>query len=233
MRLDIEYCGVRGSSIAVYAKERPAIPAAKMRSEETVIPGRDGALTRSDESFEPTEITVSFNYIGPKDKWFDRWRAIKRWLSKRNGKLILSDDPEFFYKIIEVQLSENTRTTEKIGNFTATFRTLDGLQYLKSGEKEHDPKDVLWNPYEKCHPVYKLTGNGTCILSVNDKQILVDVKDELTIDTNGMITYISDGTLANTNITGDYKDAYLQEGTNTISVSEGFEIKVIPNWRCR
>lgn len=41
----------------------------------------------------------------------------KQWLSERNAKLIISDDAGFFYKITYVELDDNERTSERIGNF--------------------------------------------------------------------------------------------------------------------
>ena len=64
MYQDIEYDGIKGSSLKIYARERPSIPAARVRREQIIIPGRDGAVYESDGTFEPTEIEVQFNYIG-------------------------------------------------------------------------------------------------------------------------------------------------------------------------
>ena len=109
-------------------------------------------------------IPIAFNYIGPEDRWNDHWRLAKQWLSARNATLRISDDSEYFYKISYVSLGDNERTTERIGNFTANFNTLDGLQYLLSGQMEYTSHDVEWNPYLECHPVYKITAEGMCTL---------------------------------------------------------------------
>lgn len=123
MYQDVEYGGIKGSSIKIYARERPAIPAARKRREEITIPGRDGALYKSDGSYEPTEIEVQFNYIGMEEDWAKRWREAQRWLGKENARLRLSDDDGYFFWISYVDLSENERTSRRIGNFTATFVT--------------------------------------------------------------------------------------------------------------
>ena len=156
MYQDIEYAETRGSSIKIYARERPAIPAAKKRREEITIPGRDGVLYKSDGSYEPTEIEIPFNYIGREEDWSKRWREAQRWLGKENARLRLSDDDGYFFWISYVDLSENERTSGRIGNFTATFVTRDGLHYLESGLREYVEKEIRWNPYEISHPVYKI-----------------------------------------------------------------------------
>ena len=57
------------------------------------------------------------------------------------------------------------------------------------------------------------------------------VGQNVTIDTELMIAYRMDGTMENTSVTGDYEDLYLKPGYNEIEITEGFEAKVIPNWR--
>ena len=57
------------------------------------------------------------------------------------------------------------------------------------------------------------------------------VNGKMTIDTDLMIAYNADGVNQNNLLTGDYEDLYLQEGTNAISLTSGFSVSVIPNWR--
>ena len=233
MYQDVEYGGIKGSSIKIYARERPAIPAAKKRREEIVIPGRDGVLYKSDGSYEPTEITIPFNYIGREEDWAKRWREAQRWLGKENARLRLSDDDGYFLWISHVDLSENERTSRRIGNFTATFVTRDGLYYLDSGLREYGKQEIRWNPYEASHPVYKVYGEGMCTIEVNGKQMKANVGQNLTIDTERMLAYREDGALRNTDVTGEYENLYLPEGEIRIEVSYGFDIRITPNWRCR
>lgn len=233
MYQDIEYGGIRGSSMKIYARERPAIPAARIRREQIIIPGRDGVVYQSDGTFEPTEIEIPFNYIGKESEWADRWRVAQRWLAKENAKLRFSDDDGYFFWIDHVELDENERTTRRIGNFTATFTTRDGLYYLNSGLRERSKEEIQWNPYETSHPLYKITGEGMCTLEVNGNRMTANVGQNLTIDTDRMVAYRQDGTLQNTAVTGKYEDLYLTAGEIDIGISTGFDLKIIPNWRCR
>lgn len=233
MYQDIEYGGIRGSSLKIYARERPSIPAARVRREGIVIPGRDGMVYQSDGTFEPTDIPVRFNYIGEETQWSERWRAAQRWLAKENAKLRFSDDDGYFFWIDHVELDENERTTGRIGNFTATFTTRNGLYYLNSGLREHSKEEIQWNPYETSHPLYKITGEGVCTLEVNGNRMTANVGQNLTIDTDRMVAYRQDGTLQNTAVSGKYEDLYLTEGEIDIGISTGFDLKIIPNWRCR
>ena len=69
MYQDIEYNNIRGSTLKIFARERPSIPAPRKRRKEITIPGRDGSLYTTEEDYEPTEIPVRFNYIGPPEEW--------------------------------------------------------------------------------------------------------------------------------------------------------------------
>ena len=228
---DIEYNGLRGSILKIFARERPAFPAARPRREEITVPGKDGKLYVYDGGYEPTEIPVQFNYIGDELLWAERWRMAQEWLSARNVQLRFADDDGYFYWISYVDLNDVERTSARIGNFEATFITRDGLQYLDEGQWEHEPGEVQWNPYEIAHPVYKITGEGKCTLTVNGKKMTANVGQNLTIDTERMLAYREDGTLQNTSVSGDYEELYLIKGTNSVSISSGFELSIIPNWR--
>lgn len=228
---DLEYAGMLGSTYKVFATDLISSPAAEPNLEEVKLSGRNGTIYRWDGTYKSTQIKIPFNYIGPSDRWDDRWRAIKQWLSARNTKLRFSHDSNFFYKITYTSLDENERTTERIGNFTATFNTFDGLQYLMSGQMEYPYKEVEWNPYIECHPTYKITAEGMCELNVNGKIMTANVGQNLTIDTDRMIAYRSDGTLNNTKVSGNYEDLYLKPGENSIEFTGG-TLVVVPNWRC-
>lgn len=230
--IDIEYNKMLGSSIGIFATEYPAIPAAVEKVELIAIPGRSGNLHVRKRCFEETEIPVKFNYIGKAEMWNERWRDVKEWFSIRNAELSFGDDTDFFYKISRVVLSANERASRRVGKFTATFVTTDGLAYYKSGKYAIDYTSLGYNPGIFSQPIYKIKGEGLCTLTVNGNTMTANVSGNLTIDTERMISYREDGTLINTAVSGNYEDLYLQEGENTITVTDGFECKVIPRWRC-
>lgn len=227
----VEFNNINNSDMGIYAT-RPNIPAAKRKKTSYKIPGRDGELYIHENAVEDIVISIDFGFYCEQSKWMDYYRAAKKWLlTKMSGKLILSDDTDYFYKVKSVAIGTAERIVKDIGEFKADF-TCDGFQYLKSGLFEYDKEDVLYNPYSLSKPIYKITGEGVCQLIVNGKTVSANVGQNITIDTERMISHRSDGTLQNTNISGDYEDLYLSEGDNTISISEGFALKVIPNWRC-
>lgn len=226
---NISFKGTNCSGFGIIPERRPSVPAPEIRVTETEIPGRDGVLVETDGCFGTITIPVEFNYLVPPDKWMDAFRKAKRWLTG-TGWLVLGDDQEYMYKVLYVKITDAERTSRRLGKFTAEF-TCDPYSYLVSGQQEHSVTDVLYNPYMLSHPVYKITGEGVCTLTVNGNTMSANVGQNITIDTELMIAYREDGTMQNTEVTGDYEKLYLQEGENTITVTSGFEVTVQPNWR--
>lgn len=228
---DICYGGKCASELEVYAVDRPNIPAARKKMNSMEIAGRDGTLYEEEEAYEEQNIEIQMNYIGAEEDWMERWRMVQEWLSKKNTELILSDDQNYFFRISKVDLDNNERGSRRTGKFKAIFVSKDGLHYLQDGLAEYSCEAVRYNPYLLAYPTYHVTGKGSCELLVNGNSFSVDVSEELYIDTERRLTYISDGTVVNHAATGDYEDLYLLPGENTMEYSDGFQVQVIPNWR--
>lgn len=229
MRYSVLFNGERCEDYGIFPVERPNIPAPSKDREEIVIPGSSGILTMDNKRYEPINISVEFNFLAKANEWNDMFRRAKRWLSG-SGELEFSDDAEYFYKVSYVNVDSCERDKKRIGRFAAEF-ICDPFTYLKNGKREYDSSEVLYNPYYEAHPVYKIAGEGVCILSVNGQEMKANVGQNLTIDTDRMLTFRNDGVMNNTAVSGDYQDMYLQKGSNKIEISPGFSLKVIPNWR--
>lgn len=213
-------------------KERPSIPVPEENIEFITIPGRDGSLTIRDGTVKDITISVTFVFRAKSKLFAETFRKTKKWLLRAGGKrLRFSDDSDFFYQVRSVTVGMSERTARVMGEFTVDFLCY-GCQYLAEGTKEYEPEEVRYNPYYVSHPIYKITGEGVCTLIVNNNEMTANVGQNLTIDTELMISYRADGTIANTEVTGDYEKLYMQEGKNVIKITEGFKLKVIPNWRC-
>ena len=226
---NISYKGTNCSGFGIIPERRPSVPAPEIRVTETEIPGRDGVLVETDGCFGTITIPVEFNYLVPPEKWMDAYRKAKRWLTG-TGWLVLGDDQEYMYKVLYVKITDTERTSRRIGKLTAEF-TCDPYSYLVSGQQSYSVDDVLYNPYMISHPIYRISGTGACTLTVNGNTMQATVNGNITIDTDRMISYNDQMVGQNTAVKGDYEDLYLQEGDNTISVSTGFSLSIIPNWR--
>ncbi len=228
---DFEYNEKKASDLRVSMKELPNIPVPKRKYKEIEISGRDGKYLE-EEGYEDITITLKLNFIVNCEKWYEETREIRHWLlGNKNRELRFGRDAGFYYKIKKVEIGEIEHTTERIGNFEVNF-TCNPYNYLFEGKSEKTLSELKWNPFEECHPLYIISGNGNCSLTVNGKTVRISVTEKTLIDTERMLTCLEDKTLKNTALTGKYEDLYLKTGENTFSYSSGFSVKAIPNWRC-
>lgn len=211
--------------------KRPNIPSPQIDYKEYDIPGRDGKLYESLGTVNDIVINIECNYISNKDLWFSYWRKIKKWILDKHDFITFSDDIEYCYRIKKIELGTNERDIIVSGKFTIIL-TLEGYLYLKSGQIEYDYSTVLFNAYKKCYPKYIIEGEGVCTLNVNGISCQCNIGQNLIIDTYLKLSYRKDKTLQNTSINADYDDLSLKSGNNDISITEGFKLTIIPNWRC-
>lgn len=211
---------------------RPDFPAPEPRYTDTQVPGRDGALTEFDGTYSDINVDVEMNYITNPQNWHAAWREVKRYLLKGGiRELRFSDDLSFYYKCKKIVLGTNEREFRHTAAFTATL-TLAPYEYLTDGKERYPYQVCAFNRYEFCKPIYFITGEGMCTLTVNGNEMTANVGQNLTIDTDLQLAYRTDGTLQNTEVAGNFDELYLLPGENTITVTDGFDLKIQPNWRC-
>lgn len=226
---DISFKDQMASQHGLLVVTRPDIPIPELQVETIKVPGRDGLLVSDIQRYAAIELTVAFNYLTSPEKWNEHLRMVKSWASG-SGRLILGDDPNYYYKVLYTQASVAERTSRRIGNLSVTF-VCDPYQYRIDGDIEYEPEDCLFNGYDVCHPVYIIVGNGTATLTINGNSVQAAVDDKVTIDSDLMIAYDADGNVANTSTIGDYAGLYLQPGDNEIQISDGYTLTMIPRWR--
>lgn len=225
----ITYNGKNSWEMRTPVKWRPSIPAPELEQDLITIPGRDGALTSSIKRYEPLEFEVEMNFLDKPNRWAEVFRECKKWL-RGSGTLEQSDDKEYYFKVLKAEITDTERTSQRLGNFTAKF-ICDPYMYRKDGRNAYGIETVKNNLYETCHPVYCISGTGTATLTVNGNSMTVAVTGKAYIDTDLMIAYDGNNASINTAVTGDYSDFYLQPGENEISISSGFNLTIVPNWR--
>lgn len=212
--------------------QRPNIPAPELNGENIKIAGRDTELFVSDGSYKDIEIQVPLNFLWAEDDWMQNYRELKNYITGY-GDLRFSDDMEYFYKVKKATIIETERILREAGKCTASF-LCDPFSYLIDGLEEKTAAQSKNNPYYESHPIYKITGEGNCTLTVNGKKVTANIGQNLVIDTDKLLTYRENGSLENNLISGtgaDYKSLYLKNGSNSISITSGFTLKIIPNWR--
>lgn len=208
---------------------RPSVPAPEEKIEQVEVPGRNGVLTISEGLYNPIIIPIEFNFMTNPERWGETYRKAKRWLYG-NGELWFSDDSEVFYKVMYCKIPTTARTSKRIGTFTAEF-TCDPYTYYKDGKREIPVEQILYNPGAPCEPIYRISGEGLCTLTVNGNEFVANVGQEIVIDSNRQISYKNDGTMLNTDVNGDYRALWLKSGENMLSVTAGFAVNITPEWR--
>lgn len=215
--------------IGIRCIKRPNIPCPVRKYREFEIEGRNGKLYEDLGVYDDIEIPVEYNFINI--DYHNTMRKVKKWMCNKT-KLIFSDDAEYFYKIQKISIEGNERVWKKIGRFTIKF-TCKPFSYVADGENSITFNGgSLYNDYYISEPAYQIIGNGICTLTVNGKTMTANVSNNVIINTELMEAYRIDRTNVNTTISGDYEDLYLIEGENTINITNGFTLSIVPNWRC-
>ena len=80
MEYTISFRGEKDIDHKIFAVKRPDIPAPRKRNTAKTVGGRDGAMIVSDESYEPVEILITFNFMSHPDRWLETFREARRWL---------------------------------------------------------------------------------------------------------------------------------------------------------
>lgn len=221
--------GRKSSDYHMIFENYPMIQMGQRQYDSVVIPGR-GTLLSDTDTYSDTIITftIDVNVMMSADA------RIKAYLDARRILVDLKtisfcDSPEYFYRVKTVSVGAVGQYSEIAGDFEVQL-ICEPAVYLQAGTKQYDAAEAADNPYSVCRPLYRITGEGVCTLTVNGKTMSANIAQNLTIDTGRMLAYRTDGTLQNTAVTGRYEDLYLQPGKNTIAVTAGFSLKVIPNW---
>lgn len=228
-RLDTVVNGRSLNAMGLYTVRRPDIPTADKIYKRAKIMNRDGQLSKDTGFFDDIEFPVEFNFMSDPDLINESMRKFRKIFFKAE-KILITDDPYFFYRVKEVSIGPVSRAGIYKGAFTVTFRC-DGYKFHIDGvHLEKDPEVYSFNPYDTCRPTYVLYGSGPQTLTVNGTTMQVDVPGQIRIDTDREIAYTADGQSAMTRVSGDYTGLYLCPGSNSIQCS--CRLAVYTNWRC-
>lgn len=226
-KYQIEYNGYTPENFGAFLPDYPQISSAKRQYEAVAVPGMDGRLISTDDYYD--NITVSCTISVIHKKLLYRMDELKRWL-RGTGRLRLSDMQDRYLEVLAVDTEGLERKLRQYGTFTVEFICYP-YQFMNTGDVEIDCNELRFNPFDRCKPVYRIIGNGTCTINVNGKTLTTTIGEELTIDSRRMIAYKQrDTEWLNTSVTGDYEDLWLASGKQEISVSDGFELKIKPYW---
>lgn len=224
--------------LGIKAVKRPSIPTPKRKYETKTIKGQDGDLYIDTGAYEDITISIEYNFHDL-DNFNEKCRQIKRWINKiQENKLKFSDDLEVFYRVKKVEIKDNIERTYKVlGKFTLEF-VCEPYTYYCNGEDSIALYSgiTLENNYEIAKPTYIIKGEGNITLNINGNPVVINVGQEVVIDTKYEECFKNDQMIKLALTTGTYKNLYLSEGINTITYSVGSggnltSIEIIPYWR--
>ncbi|EPB8168485.1 distal tail protein Dit [Clostridium perfringens] len=191
--------------------------------------GADGDLYEDLGGRKDIIIPVECNFISDNPK--EVFRRVKHWLNNiEDNKLIFTDDPGWFYKVVNVEIGQMEVKFKRKGEFTINF-TCRGWQYSLDGDEflEIENNTMLYNEYDLAKPLIYVEGNGEITITINNNKFKVMVKDYLYIDSELEIAYREKTDCLNID-EGDYP--LLEYGENNISFTGNVsKIEMKPRWR--
>ncbi len=221
---DIRYNGDTGEKYGVSLYDYPEFSGGERKYDVFAATGRLGEVIGLDNYTSNLKISCTLSLLS-QHFWSDI-RKLKRWLTG-TGELAFTDDLEVFYKVKKIDYGNIDRELKNYGRFTVIFTC---IPYEFTVDGQNAVSKVPYNSYCESRPTYKIIGEGLCTLTVNGKTMTANVGQNLTIDTELMLAYRQDGKQQNTSVAGNYEDLYLKPGNNDISITNNFQLSIIPNW---
>ena len=102
---------------------------------------------------------------------------------------------------------------------------------LKEGQREIS--SLTYNPHDLAKPIYRITGEGLCTLTVNGYTFAANVGQSIIINSELQLAYNAGRESLNSDVTGDYTKLWLPHGENKVAVSNGFQLAITPQWGYR
>lgn len=222
---------IDSSDYRVKFLEYPTIHRGQRVRKMIEIPGK-GTLVQDEEMYEDTVVTLQMDITACRGESPDQ--LLIHFVSGlvQSSRLYLQELNGDFFQIKKVEISDYSQISDCNIEFEVTI-TCEPGQYIEDGRFYQNAESEIRNLYSESCPVYKITGNGRCVLSVNGKSMTANVSQSIIIDTQKMLAYREDGVGQNTLVEGNYEDLYLMPGKNSVSITENFELSIKPNWEVR
>ena len=233
--------GTSSADMGLRVLALPDVQIAEARGRAVEIPGRDGALWLSDDSFKPVTHRIAFEIGGDAD--ID---AVAAWLSG-GGKLVLSSFPDYYWRarIIKgfdlqsgIYAGGNCRT--EVAFSCEPFRYQVGDPSLPAITAARAFSGGGTWPAK---PVITVHGSGSMNLLVNGATVLLDdIAPSITLDCDAMMAFKGNVNASPqvTILSDDGAWPTLVPGINTVSWSSVAgaagsitSVVITPNWRWR
>lgn len=223
--MDLTFKNKTPSDVNAMLATRPVLTHSDIKSNEFDIPLRDGILY--DESYRGNAVWQAMFHL--LDENLDiRKRKVRQWLSG-SGILVMSDTPDSYYEVKRVILGEDYRKSMDYGRINAQF-VVYPYEFLTSGDEGISGGGTIENEHDASMPLYKIVGNGSGTLSVNNHAMTFTVSNTLYIDTRRFLAYDNNNNNKNGVLSGDYEGLRFITGDNAISITSGFTLTTYPKW---
>lgn len=225
----LEFNNIRNYELGISIVKRPNIPSPRKNRSKHEVPGHGDYYTDLGV-YSDIVIPVEFNFIEKGKNIKERYRRIKEWANYiDNDKLIFSDDPEFFYKVVDINIDEFQTILRRKGLFKIEF-TCRAYLYLIEGFEFTEEKNLYNQFKESSKPLIYIEGNGIVNVSINNNTFSIPVTDYIYIDSELELAYKNKNDLFNIK-TGDFPK--LDPGENIINYTGNVtKFKIQPRWRC-
>ena len=214
-------------------EEVPVIPSAELKQELIEIDGKHGFLTNSQETYESIDIDIELKIYNKKD--IQKVRNIFR----GSGQLILSNQPDRYYKATVVSKLDFERVIRQFHTVLITFKLQPHAYEIKDSTIKLTSAATSYilenNTNTTAQPEITIYGTGTATLIIGNETIRIkDINNHIILNYDLKEAYrINDGIMYNANKDVECDYVEIQTGTTLISWSgsgiTGIEIN--PNWR--
>lgn len=227
MGLEILHDDISVSDYHLSPTERPDIPTPEQEVESIVVEGRHGSLTRLGE-FKDIPFSIEYNLLENSN--------IKSLLRNIRGyffgkkRLRFSDDPNFYYRIKSLKISDTNNQIEEYGLFKVDY-ICDPFQYEFTGDIVLNNNSILINRGTiDSEPLLKVYGSGNSIVTINGHILkLNNLSDYISVDCELKEAH-KNGVSKNSDMVGDFP--VFKVGENTISWNAAVTKMVVePRWR--
>lgn len=210
--------------------------------------GKDGRDRVFENVYNEYTDQYSFYFLEEeKGQWGNQWALLKQWLygfNTNDKKIVFQESTslEWFKYLSKVEIESADRSVKKVGIAKVNF-TFAPYEYAIGGLYPYNLAEIEYNSWYRCEPTYILanqdgTGKSVMISMSNDVgdyevtfslpglcEAQVSVRD-------GVIRCYKGGELESVlSYTGNLKNLIMEHGVNVVTVTDGIDVSIIPNWR--
>lgn len=202
------------------------------RYEEMQIPGRNGVLHRSEDSFEPVSAVLDCFVLQKNAE--SAAGSITSWFLGTKGprRFEIQEDPEV-YRLVTILDGYDTDNRINLLNAFSVPITARPERFFKSGERPTQMQNggKLYNPGLASKPLIEVSGSGEGTVTVGGISVnLLDIPDTLYLDCDIENAYNESGD-QNGKVSTPSGYPTIPTGVSVVSWSGGVTgVKITPRW---